>query len=94
MYYAVYDVRDDSTRTAVIHILKNAGFVRIQKSVFCGKISGQQRKDLIETVKATVQESDSFYLILACNQCFGKIQIVGKGFDKEYVADEKPSVVL
>jgi CRISPR-associated protein Cas2 len=94
MYYAVYDVTDDSTRTSVIHVLKNAGFVRIQKSVFCGKISGQQRKDLIETVKATVQENDSFYLILACNQCFGKIQIVGKGFDKEYVADEKPSVVL
>lgn len=94
MYYAVYDVTDDSTRTAVIHILKNAGFVRIQKSVFCGNISGQQRKDLIETVKATVQESDSFYLILTCNQCFGKIQIVGKGFDKEYVSDEKPSMVL
>lgn len=94
MYYAVYDIADDSTRTAVIHILKNSGFVRIQKSVFCGRISGQQRKDLIEMTKSTVQENDSFYLILACNQCFGKIQIVGKGFDKEYVADEKSSVVL
>ena len=95
MYYAVYDITDDSIRSNIVQILKNIGFVRIQKSVFCGNLTSQQRKDIIEMVKITMRsDNDSFYLILACKQCFGKIQIIGKGFDKEYVADEKESMVI
>ncbi len=94
MYYAVYDITENSTRSSVTHILKNQGFIRIQKSVFCGSLSGQNKKDLIESIKTTINENDSFYLILTCNQCFGKIKIIGKGFDKEYVSDKKPAVVL
>ena len=94
MYYAVYDITDNSTRNSVIHILKNQGFVRIQKSVFCGSLSGQNKKDIIESIKTIMNENDSFYLILTCNQCFGKIKIIGKGFDEEYVSDKKSAVVL
>lgn len=94
MYYAIYDITDNSTRSSVIHILKNQGFTRIQKSVFCGSLSGQNKKDTIESIKIIIDEDDSFYLILTCNQCFGKIKIIGKGFDKEYVSDKKPAVVL
>lgn len=94
MYYAVYDISNNNIRTSVIHVLKNHGFVRIQKSVFCGNISNQQKKDLIETIKSIVSEEDSFYLMLSCNKCFGRIMIVGKGFDKEYVANKKSSMVL
>lgn len=94
MYYAIYDITDNSTRSSVIHILKNQGFTRIQKSVFCGSLSGQNKKDIIESIKIIVSEDDSFYLILTCNQCFGKIKIIGKGFDKEYVSDKKSAVVL
>ena len=32
MYYAVYDITDDSTRSDIVQILKDIGFVRIQKS--------------------------------------------------------------
>jgi CRISPR-associated protein Cas2 len=94
MYYAVYDLTDNNTRTSVIHALKNHGFVRIQKSVFCGNISNQQKKDLIETIKILISTDDSFYLMLSCNRCFGRVVVVGKGFDKEYVADKKGSAVL
>jgi len=95
MYYAVYDIVDNSTRDSVIHILKDAGFVRIQKSVFCGSASNQQKKDLIESVKNVLDVSaDSFYLLASCNVCFGSIEIIGKDFDKQYVAGEKSSVVL
>jgi CRISPR-associated protein Cas2 len=94
-YYAVYDISNDNTRDALIHILKNAGFIRIQKSVFCGRISSQQKKDIIEQIKSTIKNNDdSFYLIMSCSQCFGKIQIIGNGFDQEYVKDEKYSEVL
>lgn len=94
MYYAIYDITGNSTRSSIIYILKNQGFVRIQKSVFCGSLSGQSKKDLIESIKILINENDSFYLILTCNQCFGKIKIIGKGFDKEYVSDKKSAVVF
>lgn len=95
MYYAVYDITDDCTRSDIVQMLKNIGFVRIQKSVFCGSLTSQQRKDIIEMVKITIRnDNDSFYLILACKQCFGKIQIIGKGFDKEYVTNKKDSMVI
>lgn len=94
MYYAVYDISDNNTRTSVIHVLKNHGFVRIQKSVFCGNISNQGKKDLTETIKCLISDSDSFYLMLSCSQCFGKVMIIGKGFDKEYVADKRGTMVI
>ena len=95
MYYAVYDVSANSIRNAIIHTLKNIGFTRIQKSVFCGRISSQQKKDLIEQIKIIIKnDDDSFYLIMSCHQCFGKIQIIGKGFDTAYVMDQKHSEVL
>lgn len=94
MYYAVYDVSDNKTRLRVIQALKDVGFVRIQKSVFCGSLSSQPRKDLIERLKRVAGEDESIYLILACHNCFGKVTIIGKGFDKEYVSGEKPVEVL
>lgn len=94
MYYATYDVSDNGIRESIINILKNSGFTRIQKSVFCGKISNQQKKDIIEKIKIVIDETDSFYLMMACTTCFGKMSIVGKGFDREYVSDEKDSAIL
>lgn len=95
IYYAVYDIVANDTRESVIHILKDAGFIRIQKSVFCGKISNQQKKDLIERIQYVIDlDADSFYLIMSCNQCFGKITLLGKNFDIEYASGNKASLVF
>lgn len=94
MYYITYDVSDNDVRSSIIQVLKDAGFTRIQKSVFCGKISFQEKKDLIEKIKLLINGHDSFYMFMACQQCFGKVTIVGKGFDQEYVSDKKSAEVL
>ena len=94
MYYAVYDISDDKTRSRVVQALKDIGFVRIQKSVFCGSLSSQQKKDLVEKLKRIAGEDESIYLILACQTCFGKVTIIGQGFDKEYVSNDLESMVL
>lgn len=94
MYYAVYDISNDKTRMQTIQTLKNAGFVRIQESVFCGSLSSQQKKNLVESLKRLAGRSESIYLILTCKHCFGKITIVGQGFDMEYVSNEKAIEVV
>ena len=94
-YYAIYDVTDNSIRSQIIRILKDAGFVRVQKSAFCGTLSGQEKKDLLERIKFAIKdENDSFYLILTCNKCFGKINVVGKAFDFDYVRGKKAARVI
>lgn len=95
IYYAVYDVAEDGTRDAVIHALKNSGLVRVQKSVFCGNLQPQLRKDLLENIKSTIDpETDSFFLIMNCNDCFGKIMMLGNDFDQSFVDGSKSGMVL
>ena len=95
MFYAIYDIVDNNTRESIIQILKDAGFTRIQKSVFCGGLNNQQKKDLIEKIKAVIsQEADSLYLIMSCKQCFGNIITFGKNFDMEYAAGTRSSMVF
>ncbi len=95
IYYAIYDIVDDSTRQSTIQILKDAGFTRIQKSVFCGIMNNQQKTDLLEKIKAVInEEEDSFYLIASCSQCFGKVITLGRDFDAEYVTGNRPSMVF
>lgn len=94
-YYSIYDITDNSKRESIIHVLKNFGMTRIQKSVFCGMLTKQQKKDLIQQVNSiNLLESDSFCLLMSCTQCFGNIIVIGQDFDREYVTDKKPSMVL
>lgn len=95
MYYVVYDVSRNKTRRKISRVLKDNGLYRIQKSAFCGPLSSQQKKDLVESLKRQVtEETDSVYVIAACNNCFGKIQILGKGFDIAYVTNRTPAMVI
>ncbi len=94
-YYAIYDVSDNATRSRLVRMLKDAGFIRVQKSAFCGTLSGQEKKDLLERIKFTMKDdSDSFYLILTCHRCFGRISIIGKSFDFEYLKGKKAGMVF
>jgi len=88
LYYATYDITDDKIRKKVSTILKDAGFTRIQYSVFCGPLNKQQKKDLVENLKK-ITNTGSVYLIATCEACYGKLTIIGKGFDKEYVTGDK-----
>lgn len=104
MHYAVYDIGDTPTRTSVSNTLKDSGFVRIQKSVFCGQLSDQSKKDLLERVghilnpdvgdADNVSGADSFYLIMTCASCFGNIETIGESFDAEYASGNTPAQVF
>ncbi len=95
IYYAIYDIIEDGRRDAVVEILKDVGMVRIQKSVFCGGLVLQQKRDLIETIKSVLNEDDdSFYLIMNCSKCYKNTLTVGKRFDFAYVEGKTNSMVF
>ena len=58
-------------------------------------LANQQKKDVVEKIKNTINyETDSFYLIMSCDQCFGKVITIGQDFDVKYATDQKPSMVF
>ncbi|MDN5847415.1 MAG: CRISPR-associated endonuclease Cas2 [Candidatus Nitrosocosmicus sp.] len=94
-YYAFYDISKDENRNDIIKALKDIGFVRIQESVFCGSLSSQQKKDLIENIgRIIIEETDSFLLILSCKQCFGKVNSFGRKMDLDWIINNDESMVL
>lgn len=94
-YYAFYDISSNDIRNDVIRILKDIGLLRIQESVFCGTLSSQQKKDLIENVKKVMTDKeDSFLLIFSCNQCFGKVISCGKKMDLDLIVNRDESIVF
>jgi CRISPR-associated protein Cas2 len=94
-YYGIYDISNNGIRNNVIQILKDRGFIRIQESVFCGSLSTQQKKDLIEDVKKIiVKDTDSFLLLLSCKQCFGQVVSLGKTMDLEWIVNNDESIVI
>lgn len=95
MYYAIYDIVENSIRESIIQVLKDYGFIRIQKSVFCGKLKNQQKKDLVSSANKIIDlQADSFYLLASCSVCFGNIITLGKSFDKQYVSGNRSSMVF
>lgn len=94
LYYAVYDISSSAIRTKIVIALKNAGLSRVQKSVFCGMLNNQQSKDLKEKLYPLVVGDDRLYLIQSCENCFGKLTTIGKGFDTDYVANRKGGEVI
>ncbi len=89
LYYATYDISEDRVRGKVSNALNGAGLTRIQYSVFCGPLNRQQKKDLVEKLKKLTKTEGSVYLIAVCETCYGKLTVIGKGFDKEYVTGDK-----
>lgn len=94
VYYAAYDVSDNDVREAIIRILKDSGLVRIQKSVFCGKLQGQLKKDVLEKIRVLVREPDSFFLIMNCSSCFEKFVSIGASPNFTYVDDSNEGLVF
>ena len=95
MYFGVYDISENSNRESIIQVLKDAGLIRIQKSVFCGKLAIQQRKDLMCKVRQIIDvEVDSFFLIKNCKVCFKDMLTVGQTFDEEYAAGKTKAMVF
>ena len=95
IHLVVYDIGDNNTRESIIQILKDAGLERIQKSVFCGMLNNQKKKDLIVKISTIIDDSsDSVYIMPNCSKCFSKLVMLGEKFDVEYISDSKPSVVI
>ncbi len=87
--WVVYDITDTRKRDEVIKICKGYGLYRVQKSVFLGNLNRNELDSVaLECKEAIDEKTDSLYVFPMCDDCFGKIKLIGNAFDKELVSDE------
>ena len=87
--WIVYDIVEDGKRARVAKYCKQAGLIRVQKSVFLGTLELNRLDELSERCKQEIDENkDSVYLFPFCEEDFKKIKVLGQGFDKKLVSDD------
>jgi CRISPR-associated protein Cas2 len=85
LVWVIYDISENRIRSRVAKICKNYGLFRVQKSAFLGEMNRTEADSLALECEAEIEESDSVYVFPMCEDCFGKIKLIGEGFDRELV---------
>ena len=74
-----YDISDDTTRSYFIKKLQSCGLYRIQKSVFAGHLTIDERLDLAdETESFLSSDKDSIIIFPLCKTCKDSILYEGE----------------
>lgn len=85
LYWVIYDIGSNKSRTKVSNACKNYGLIRAQKSVFIGGLTKNRAEMLAMTVKEILGDSkDAVFLLPQCESCFASKIIEGK-LDEESV---------
>ena len=78
LVFVMYDIADNPTRSSFIKKLQHYGLRRIQKSVFCGFLSIDERLNLASEFDFFLSsKQDSIILIPACESCLDSVFIEG-----------------
>lgn len=78
LVFVMYDITDNPTRTGFIKKLQHYGLRRIQKSIFCGYLSIDERLNLASEFDFYMSsERDSIILVPACESCLDSVFIEG-----------------
>ncbi|RMF58776.1 MAG: CRISPR-associated endonuclease Cas2 [Calditrichaeota bacterium] len=78
MYILIcYDIQNDRSRNRIGEILLDAGFYRVQKSVFEGVIAASVLREVQRRLKPFVQEKDSIRYYRLCGKCWHNVMVQG-----------------
>jgi len=89
LVWIVYDISANQRRSKVAKACKQYGLLRVQKSVFLGKLQRNRFDELAEACLHLIdEETDSVYLFPFCQEDFRQVKVLGQGFDRKLVNDE------
>jgi CRISPR-associated protein Cas2 len=78
LYWLIYDISENRTRSRIVSICKNYGLFRIQKSSFMGDLSKNKMEMLALEIKdLSLGEDDCVFIIPSCKSCFSEKEIMG-----------------
>ncbi|QTA93735.1 CRISPR-associated endonuclease Cas2 [Desulfonema magnum] len=89
LVWIIYDISENKVRNKVAKACKQYGLIRVQKSVFLGRLESNRFDELGEKCLSLINEkTDSVYLFPFCQDDFRRIKVMGQGFDRKLVNDE------
>lgn len=87
--WVVYDIVDNKIRSKIAKKCLELGLYRVQKSVFLGNITRNDRDVLKLYVEELIDPSeDSVYIFPMNKEELKDTILLGQAFDKKYVTDE------
>lgn len=93
--WVMYDIKNDRVRSKVAKICLQSGLLRVQYSVFLGKIENTERDSLRLQIEDLVdEENDSVYIFPMNKEELRDTCLIGQAFDKKMVTDEVKSLFL
>lgn len=87
--WVLYDIQKDKARTKVAKLCKQAGLYRVQKSVFLGTLTPNEKDTLELQIEELIDEEvDSVYIFPMSKNELQDTVLLGQAFDKGMVTDE------
>lgn len=91
--FVIYDITENKIRDRVIKILRNFGFLRVQKSVFLGDVSFENINFIEKNINAVINFSfDSIYIFPVSKKEYEKCDFLSK--EKSYKILDKKALIL
>ena len=94
LVWVIYDISKDSIRNRIVKLCKKHGLYRVQKSAFLGTLNRNEWETLGLECREMIEEQDSVYIFPMCEDCYGKITLIGQSFDRALVRDQIGVMVL
>ncbi len=87
--WVIYDIKRDKSRNKISKICKLSGLYRVQKSVFLGSLSENEKDTLELSISEIIDEEvDSVYIFPMSKNELQQTALLGQAFDKKLVTDE------
>jgi CRISPR-associated protein Cas2 len=84
MHYCVtYDIRNDRLRRRTARWCKQAGLLRLQRSVFVGTALKRLIEDLETQVRAEMRPDDRLCILPLSNEAWNRMQLFGEALPKD-----------
>ena len=93
--WILYDISKDRARNRVAKACKEAGLMRVQKSVFLGPLERNRLDELAMFIEDLINEDvDRVYIFPMCEADFQKVRLQGQAFDRKLVHGDVRSMFL
>lgn len=92
--WVAYDISSNKNRRKVAIRCKQIGLVRIQKSVFMGRISKASLRDFKDATAPLITKTDKLYLMPISPDMYKQMLLYGATFNQERLSIKTINVVL
>jgi CRISPR-associated protein Cas2 len=94
--WILYDISDNKIRNRISAVCKDYGFVRYQKSVFCGDTDERILKVLVaritDEISPSEEKEDSVLVFTVCDSCMKNRLEVGRKIDPDKI--KRPRLII